>query len=1316
VTGSKGSCITLAALAGAAATITGGVIAASSSHAEFATATSGAEVTTVGTVQTRQIVTQSSVVSNAPARGIDRAPAFKELTSFEDLNRAIREATNIKLTPEYLDQLAAQAPAPARELAGPVPCDSCDPENLGGFIMEMDTLASGSNQPACDDPTLVTDFWQGANDHCVFPGQWGNFEDPANKDTQIPDFNGSVLSAPNVQQVVNFCGRSGRLDNALTTRPDDRDNDPDVYEFQVTSAPLDMVLTGYADTEGIRVIMTYCFQCAVDTGNRTEILQCSDGYGVSTQWDTIEFRSEPNCADGMWSENLIPGYYYILVTPLSSVPNDCGIWYNIELKDIDPNGPCCLGATCVDDTLKSSCIAQGGIFGGAENDCGSVTCCDVLANIDVNDIDFEEGPDGSGFTPLSGGLFPFAEKFCNETGATEVNEGCIQDSEGDPVPLASRITTLTVDGNPGQVIDFEAETTGGNEYIVVGYAGTPDDWAASFTASAFTKGFQDDDFFIYEQNSQDPLFVETLFDVPYAHLPFQLRDLGSNPFMVDCDVVGFLTPGFQPSCERSEIDFCYNPGVHGFGVASGLTDGISCQTPWVITVSSQACADNACCLKDGTCVDNMPNPTCEFDMGGNPGGDFSSCCAVTCTLPCDEQNDPSGASVTDDDCTNTDPFIGDLVNSGCEAPDGDQDAYWSTLDAPNDQTWCGFNGTFILTLPGEPRDLNSDNDYYEATGLSAQATDTEMTITITPQITTRAFIVLGRNKQECPAAPVDNIRDLPETIGFTFAEGVTSSATLCMPDDDFMLVIDNTVILDCGHSYTISLSYRTGGCFAACCDIAGGGCTEVVVARSDQGVGTARSACQNQGGTFHGLGTRCSDDNGGDPAIPICCTIDAPQDAVLDADPPAASCAPNNSAFLSDPNRGCVGTTLGNFQQLGTLSALSGGGGAEAGDSVSIAGSSRIYPRSFPAGAFDRDVDFYEFTVDPSSSAEAVFTWNANFDARVIVIGDDDLNPATECDIQSDSEARILFDETNIHNKCDQNNNGDSVLFLSGLETTDNTSLCLDAGEKHYIYITPIGQPQCIQGGPNTAQYAFSMTLFECRGGVQPPGVGACCLDAALCTDSVGFLECTLGLGGSYLHGVDCPTGALQGTLCVGTCCIDDEMGGLICMDGETFEACCELNGDIFALGSFVGYNTGAAGEYEPAPDCSTNPCVVVAAGVCCYGCDPVPTPGSCPDASAGVGASCVDSDEADCIASGGVFREGLTCADETDPCQCPADLNGDGVVDVFDFADLTAGFGNGIPNCASRSEGDINCDGVVDVFDFAELTANFGCDSNPAP
>ncbi|MHC4980933.1 MAG: GC-type dockerin domain-anchored protein, partial [Planctomycetota bacterium] len=51
----------------------------------------------------------------------------------------------------------------------------------------------------------------------------------------------------------------------------------------------------------------------------------------------------------------------------------------------------------------------------------------------------------------------------------------------------------------------------------------------------------------------------------------------------------------------------------------------------------------------------------------------------------------------------------------------------------------------------------------------------------------------------------------------------------------------------------------------------------------------------------------------------------------------------------------------------------------------------------------------------------------------------------------------------------------------------------------------------------------------------------------------------------------------------------------------------------------------------------------------------------------------------------------------------CPADLNGAGVVDVTDFLQLLAVWGqSGMPE-------DINGDGIVDILDFLELIASWG-------
>jgi hypothetical protein len=86
---------------------------------------------------------------------------------------------------------------------------------------------------------------------------------------------------------------------------------------------------------------------------------------------------------------------------------------------------------------------------------------------------------------------------------------------------------------------------------------------------------------------------------------------------------------------------------------------------------------------------------------------------------------------------------------------------------------------------------------------------------------------------------------------------------------------------------------------------------------------------------------------------------------------------------------------------------------------------------------------------------------------------------------------------------------------------------------------------------------------------------------------------------------------------------------------------------------------------------------------------------------------TCVETTSTQCAAMGGGFAApGILCGQVI--CDsCPEDVNRDGVIDVFDFADLADGFG--MVGGATRADGDINLDGNVDVFDFADLADAFG-------
>ena len=68
--------------------------------------------------------------------------------------------------------------------------------------------------------------------------------------------------------------------------------------------------------------------------------------------------------------------------------------------------------------------------------------------------------------------------------------------------------------------------------------------------------------------------------------------------------------------------------------------------------------------------------------------------------------------------------------------------------------------------------------------------------------------------------------------------------------------------------------------------------------------------------------------------------------------------------------------------------------------------------------------------------------------------------------------------------------------------------------------------------------------------------------------------------------------------------------------------------------------------------------------------------------------------------------RRGTTCSDvdacdETDPC--PADLDGDGVVEVDDVLEVLSNYGS------SNGEGDVDGDGVSDVNDVLAVINGWG-------
>jgi hypothetical protein len=232
---------------------------------------------------------------------------------------------------------------------------------------------------------------------------------------------------------------------------------------------------------------------------------------------------------------------------------------------------------------------------------------------------------------------------------------------------------------------------------------------------------------------------------------------------------------------------------------------------------------------------------------------------------------------------------------------------------------------------------------------------------------------------------------------------------------------------------------------------------------------------------------------------------------------------------------------------------------------------------------------------------------------------------------------------------------------------------------------------------------------------------GACCLPDGNCVDMLTQAECEGPAFGGVYQGdcTDCdnvicdePTACC---LCDGTCvevlpidCL--AQGGKVfpntpCtqIDCVPFGACCLPDGscvDMVTQAECEGPG-GLGGVYQgDCVTCDDVDCPIEERGSCCFGCEQYP---------GGPPLFCIDVASRDeCCELQGLFVPGVPCSQNICDALCPADLNGDGRVDVFDFSILASNFGAvGAPG---RCRGDLNCDGRVDVFDFGILSSNFGC------
>ena len=221
------------------------------------------------------------------------------------------------------------------------------------------------------------------------------------------------------------------------------------------------------------------------------------------------------------------------------------------------------------------------------------------------------------------------------------------------------------------------------------------------------------------------------------------------------------------------------------------------------------------------------------------------------------------------------------------------------------------------------------------------------------------------------------------------------------------------------------------------------------------------------------------------------------------------------------------------------------------------------------------------------------------------------------------------------------------------------------------------------------------------------PVTGACCLEDGGCVEDLQPSSCS-DLDGTY-QGDDTVCSSANCPSPSGACCIEST--------GE----CVDLEADLCDLGG---------GIHHPESSCATIICFPE--GACCLldgTCVPGVSPGICQDAGGlfqGDGSictsdlcpqplggcclsngNCIDVEDAVCTAFGGSWQgAGSSCDDpgicDVDPC--PADVNGDGVVDVNDLLNVIADW-----NTSGSGGTDINGDGIVNVNDLLAIISSWG-------
>ncbi|MHC4908415.1 MAG: GC-type dockerin domain-anchored protein [Planctomycetota bacterium] len=221
---------------------------------------------------------------------------------------------------------------------------------------------------------------------------------------------------------------------------------------------------------------------------------------------------------------------------------------------------------------------------------------------------------------------------------------------------------------------------------------------------------------------------------------------------------------------------------------------------------------------------------------------------------------------------------------------------------------------------------------------------------------------------------------------------------------------------------------------------------------------------------------------------------------------------------------------------------------------------------------------------------------------------------------------------------------------------------------------------------------------------VCPEPEGGCCTPDGLCTEGQTEIACVAGGGIWQGPGSDC------GELCVttGACCFADPEGCANLSDvncatfGGTFQGlgteCSQIDCTPEGACCFVD---GACADGLDEATCQTFGGAFQGAGTACGSVScPQPIGACCAD-----GGVCADLPESTCtsIPRAVWAGPGTSCAAGDCNAPCPADVTGDGVVDVQDLVEVVLAWGS------DDADADVNDDGVVDVQDLVEIITTWG-------